>query len=120
VGELFWDLDENLVVESFICDETASSSYVSPPWLECTTLTPSKKTWLKLREKKGNRERLQNSNTHPKYFSCTRKAKTPHRQTIKCILTLPIGEPVLQEQRDLPEVFLREHVLVLYDELRYA
>jgi hypothetical protein len=40
-GEFFWDLDENFVVESFIYDEMAWSSYVSPPWLEYTTLTPS-------------------------------------------------------------------------------
>jgi hypothetical protein len=49
-----------------------------------------------------------------------RLTHSPHRQMVKCILTLVIGEPVLQEQHDLPEVLLREHVLVLYDKLDYA
>jgi len=71
------------------------------------------------RAKATNDKRAPRKHNHPQHFSCTHPL---HRQTIRCILTLPIGEPVLQEQHDLPEVFLREHVLqvVLYDELHYV
>jgi len=79
-------------------------------------------------ETKGteNGYKTQNTNTHPQHFPYPRpKAEWTHHisHIIKCIrprVPLPIGEPVLQGQRDLAEIILCEHVLVPYYELQHA